>query len=139
VQRAAANPDDPGAVYASFLREVVAADTHALTSRLAGLFTPSAENFTLAAEMERLTVMVFDRAQQAGAIRSDVTVWDIAHLFELFSWLKLRDPVRSSELRQRYLGLLIDGLRADHGAPLYGTPVTLEELNERWIPRPECR
>ena len=134
VRKAAADRGDPGLAYETFLREVVAADTHALTSRLAGRFTPSAENFLLADEMEALTVDVFERAQRAGAIRPDVTVWDVGHLFELFSWLKLGDAARTDELRQRYLTLLIDGLRTGVPSPLPGTPVRVEELNERWVP-----
>jgi AcrR family transcriptional regulator len=134
VRKAAADQGDPGVVYATFLREVVAADTHALTSRLAGRFTPSAENFLLAEEMEALTVEVFERAQRAGAIRPDVGVWDVGHLFELFSWLKLGDAARTDELRQRYLTLLIDGLRTCSPTPLPGAPVRVEELNERWVP-----
>jgi AcrR family transcriptional regulator len=134
VRKAAADSRDPGIVYETFLREVVAADTHALTSRLAGLFTPSAENFRLAGEMDGLTVAVFERAQRAGAIRPDVGVWDVSHLFELFSWLKLGDPARTDELRQRYLTLLIDGLRTRSPSPLPGASVRVEELTERWLP-----
>ncbi len=133
-RKAADDPGEPALVYQTFLREVVAADTHALTSRLAGLFTPSAENFLLAEEMEALTALVFERAQRAGAIRPDIGVWDVSLVFELFSWLKLGDAARTDELRQRYLTLLVDGLRACSTTPLPGTPVRVEELNERWIP-----
>jgi AcrR family transcriptional regulator len=134
VRKAADDPGDPGRVYETFLREVVGADTHALTSRLAGLFTPSSDNFLLAEEAEALTLLVFERAQRAGAIRPDIGVWDVDLVFELFSWLKLGDAARTDELRQRYLALLVDGLRAGSATPLPGTPVRVEELNARWIP-----
>ena len=51
VEKALASTDDPWTAYVQWLRDTVAADTHALTVHLAGLFTPDERH---AARTERM-------------------------------------------------------------------------------------
>jgi hypothetical protein len=68
----------------------------------------------------------------ADAIRPDVEVDDISVLFEQVAAIKLGDEARTRELRQRYLTLLLDGLRARPGTPLPGSAPRWEEIGQRW-------
>ena len=49
-ERALADDGDPWEAYATFLRRIVAADTHSLTVRLAGTFVPNAKHLANAAD-----------------------------------------------------------------------------------------
>jgi hypothetical protein len=56
----------------------VAANTHGLTVRLAGTFTPTAEQLAMAEQMRALGTELFERARAAGELRSDVSFLDVA-------------------------------------------------------------
>jgi AcrR family transcriptional regulator len=132
VEKALASTDDPWTAYVQWLRDIVAADTHALTAHLAGLFTPDERH---AARTERMiigTIELFERVKQAGALRPGLTFLDVAFLLELLAKTRLGDGNRTAELKQRQLAIIIDGFRADRAASLPGAPPTWEEQESRW-------
>jgi AcrR family transcriptional regulator len=131
-EAALADERDPWTAFAAFLRRVVAADTHSLTQRLAGTFRPTEELYRDAARAQALNVVLFERVSGAGAIRPDVTVDDIAWILEMVATLRLGDAGRTAGLRERYLTLLLDGLRAAGPGGLPGPPPTWAEISERW-------
>lgn len=145
-EQALADDRDPWTAFTAFIERVVRADTHSLTQRLAGTFTPTEELYRDAARAQDLNVALFERVRAAGAIRPDVVVDDFAWILEMVAAVRLRDGQRTSELRQRYLALLLDGLRApDSPSPgrpassgtstqLPGPPPTWAEIGERWNP-----
>jgi hypothetical protein len=135
-EAAVAGPDDPWAAFAGYVRGVIESDVHALTVRLAGTFTPTAELRVLAVRASELGDRIFERAKAAGALRPDLQVTDVPMLFEQITAVRLGDAARSAELRDRYLTLLLDAVRrtAATGA-LPATPPTPAELAERWRPR----
>jgi len=110
-ERALADDGDPWDAYADFLRRIVAADTHSLTVRLAGTFVPTEQHQQDAERMRLLSEQLFERARAAGAIRPDATELDVAFLMELLSQTRLGSQQRTAELRQRFLGVILDGLR----------------------------
>ena len=56
-------------------------------------------------------------------------------MFELVAAIKFASPERTTELRHRYLTVILDGLRADATkSDLPGPPPAWPELSERWIP-----
>jgi AcrR family transcriptional regulator len=125
----------PWQAYAEFLRRIVAADTHGLTTRLAGRFTPTPEMFELGGQMEELGTELLNRAQAAGEVRADVAFLDVSYLLELLSMLRVGDAERTAAVRQRHLTLIMDGLRAaGPPTPLPGEPPTWQEQSERWVP-----
>lgn len=130
-EQALADDRDPWTAFAAFMERIVAADTHSLTQRLAGTFTPTQELYRDAARAQDLNVALFERVRAVGAVRSDVVVDDIAWVLEMVASVRLRDGQRTGELRHRYLALLLEGLRAP-GRPLPGPPPTWEEIGERW-------
>ena len=131
-EAALADDRDPWTAFAAFMERIVAADTHSLTQRLAGTFTPTEELYRDAARAQDLNVALFDRVRAAGAIRPDVVVDDIGWILEMVAAIRLRDGQRTGELRARYLALLLDGLRAPGPDPLPGPPPTWAEIGERW-------
>ena len=124
----------PWHAYTEFLRRIVAADTHGLTTRLAGRFTPTPEMFEAGDQMQDLGTELLTRAQAAGEVRPDVTFLDVGYLLELLSMLRVGDADRTAAVRQRHLSLIIDGLRAGSVTPLPGEPPTWQEQTQRWIP-----
>ena len=134
VERALASDRAPWDAYVEFLERIVDADTHSLTTRLAGTFTPTAEHEAKAERMLALGVELFDRTRASGALRADVTFLDVAHLLELIAKSALGDPGRTAELRRRQLVIIIDGLKSANTAELPGRAPTWEEQAARWAP-----
>lgn len=128
---------DPWEAFATFMRRAVEANTHALTLRLAGTFTPDDTLNQMSEYGGTLNVRLFQRTQAAGVIRADVDVADLGLIFEQIAAIAYgASPERTAVLRQRSLALMLEGLRAD--PPTIGLPgptVTDEEFGARWIPR----
>lgn len=135
IKRALASEELPWDAFTGFLRRIVAANTHGLTVRLAGTFTPSQEQMDLAEQMRSLAIELFERVRSTGLLREDITFLDVEFLLEFLAGVKLGDATRSAELRQRQLAVIIDGLRAGQQTPLPCRPPTWEEQTERWITR----
>jgi AcrR family transcriptional regulator len=133
IKRALASDDEPWEAFTSFLRRIVAANTHGLTVRLAGTFVPTAEQLALAEEMQALAIELFERVRATGLLREDVTYLDVEFLLEFLASVKLGNAGRTAELRQRHLAVVIDGLRAPGRTPLPGQPPTWEEQTQRWL------
>ncbi|MEV6850201.1 helix-turn-helix domain-containing protein [Actinoplanes sp. NPDC051411] len=134
-EAALAETGDPWAAFAGYVRGIVESDVHALTVRLAGTFTPTAELHELAARAGALGDEVFRRARDAGALRPDFEAADVPMLFEQITAIRLGDPARTAALRGRYLTLLLDAVRATAATgALPSTPPTSAELAARWRP-----
>ena len=132
VEEALADRGDPWAAFANFMRRVVDADTHSLTLRLAGTFTPTEELYRDSERARELNARLFERTRAAGAIRPDIEVDDIALLLEQLAAVRVADEERTRQLRHRYLSLLLDALRGRSGSSLPGPPPSWEEIDRRW-------
>jgi hypothetical protein len=106
--------------------------------RLAGTFTPTKDLYDDAERAQQLNVALLERTKAAGAVRADLDVNDLSFVFEQVASVRLGDPDRTRQLRHRYLGLLLDGLRTPAPEPLAGPPPTWQEVSGRWD-RPENR
>jgi hypothetical protein len=115
---------------------VVDADVHSLTVHLAGTFTPTPEMDADARRSGELAGALVRRAQAAGQLRADVVADDLGLVLEGCASIRVPDPDRTRELRQRYLRLQLDGLATDPvRAPLPGPPPG-GDLNWRWQQTP---
>jgi AcrR family transcriptional regulator len=132
VEAALADDGDPWAAFVGFMRRVVDADTHSLTLALAGTFVPTEDLYRDAARSQELNRRLLDRTKAAGAIRADLDVNDLSFVFEQVASVRLGDQDRTSQLRHRYLALLLDGLHTPSPGPLPGPPPTWEEIGGRW-------
>ena len=131
-EAALADDGDPWEAFTRFMQRVVDADTHSLTLRLAGTFTPTEELYRRAGRAQELNQRLFERVKAAGVIRPDVVVDDIAVIFEQLAAVRFGDQERTSQLRHRYLALLLDALHHPGGAQLPGPPPSWDEINQRW-------
>jgi len=131
---ALANDGDAWEAFATFLGRIVDADVHSLTVRLAGTFTPTAEMVADAARSGELNEQLVARTKAEGGLRDDVTAEDLTLILEQMAAIRpgvFGDQRRTRALRERYLALILDGLRNDTG-PLPGPPPTDAELGRRW-------
>ena len=128
---------DPWAAFARFTDRIVEADTHSLTQRLAGTFTPTEELIRTAERAQVLNAQLVDRAKAAGVLRDDFDANDLSLIFEQLSSVRLGDESRTRALRRRYLALFLQALRVPAEGtrtPLPGPPPTWQEIGERWAP-----
>ncbi len=132
IEAALADDRDPWTAFAGFMHRAAAADTNSLTQRLAGTFTPTEDLYRDGERAQELNVTLFERVRAAGAIRPDAVVGDMGWVLEMVASVRLGGPERSSQLRERYLTLLLDGLRTPGPAALPGPPPTWAEYGERW-------
>lgn len=131
-ESAAMSQDGPWEVFVSFMRDALDARSGSLTIRLAGQFTVSEE---LLAEVPRAfenTRRVLERAKTAGEVRSEIEVGDISLLLEQLQAVDVGDESRTSQLRHRYLMLILDGLHHVSAAKLPGPAPTWDEIGSRY-------
>jgi AcrR family transcriptional regulator len=131
-EAALADDGDPWDAFARFLHRSLDAGAGSLTVRLAGRFTATEELQRLGRRAFTVTRQLLDRTRAAGALRPDVEVGDISLLLEQLQAVQVGDPRRGSQLRHRYLTLLLDGLRVPAATPLPGPPPTPQELRRRY-------
>jgi AcrR family transcriptional regulator len=131
-EAALADDRDPWSAFTDFMRRIVDADTHSLTIRLAGTFTPTEELYRDSRRAQELNTQLFGRAKAADAIRPDVEVDDLSLLLEQLAAVRIGDEKRTRQLRHRYLTLLLNALHAPSGSELPGPPPSWEEISRRW-------
>jgi AcrR family transcriptional regulator len=124
--------DDPWSSLERFLREVLDADVHALTVRLAGTFRSTDALRDLAGRAGSLVEQLVLRARAAGRLRPDVEPSDVPMILEQLTAVRVDDPERTAALRLRYLGLHLDALRTPDPSALDAGAPTGSELGERW-------
>jgi AcrR family transcriptional regulator len=127
-ERAAGETDD-WAAFETFLRGVVDADVHSLTVRLAGTFESTPEMAADAVRSGELTEALVERARDR--LRPGIMAQDVGLLLEACAAVRVPDAERTTELRRRYLAILLDGL-ATKGDELPGPPPQAGELGWRW-------
>lgn len=78
--------------------------------------------------MRALARRLVERAQEQGALRPDFTAEDMPVVFWTGSRVIEATAGVAPELWRRYLGFLLDGLRADAATPLPHPPLTRAQL-----------
>ena len=131
-EAALADDSDPWESFATFLGNIVDADTASLTLKLAGTFTPTEELATDATRSQQLNDQLVERTKAAGALRPDFDVNDLALIIEQVAAIRVGDEERTRQLRRRYVALILEALHNPTAASLPGPPPTWEELSGRW-------
>jgi AcrR family transcriptional regulator len=132
VEAALADDGDPWEAFVAFMRRAVEADTNSITLHLAGAFTPTEAHWREGERAFQLNTRLLNRTKEAGLLRQEFGVGDLSMLFEQLAAVKVSDPERTRQLRQRYLALLLDALRDTSATPLPGPPPSWEEISRRW-------
>ena len=102
--------EDRWQVFADFMRHLTDADTSSLTRAFAGKFAPTPQMYALANRSSELSEELFGLVRDV--LRPDLALHDISLVFELVAAIRFADPARTTELRHRYLALILDGMRA---------------------------
>jgi hypothetical protein len=102
---------------------------------LAGTFAPNDELIDMSVRAADLNERIVERTKARAGLRPDIVVDDLSLILEQVSSIRLGDGPRTRELRERYLTLFLDGVRADATDTLPGPPPKPEELASRWFPR----
>jgi AcrR family transcriptional regulator len=131
-EAALADDGDDWGVWSRYMGRLVDADTSSLTLALAGKFTPTSEMYALAERANELSRQLFERIKPQ--LRPEIDVHDVSLVFELVAAINLAGRERTRELRRRYLGIILDGLRGANAErePLPAPPPTWQEINARW-------
>lgn len=129
---ALASETDPWAAFATFMRRALDAGTGSLTLRFAGTFTATEELQRAGQRAYEVTKRLVDHVIAAGVLRDDITVGDLSLIFEQLQSIRVGDDSRASQLRHRYLTLVLDALHTPAGAPLPGPPPSWEEIRSRY-------
>jgi AcrR family transcriptional regulator len=131
-EAALAGDGDPWAAFAQFMHCCLDAGAGSLTLRFAGTFTAEEELQRAGRTAHAATQQLIDRTKAAGALRADIEVGDLSLLFEQLQAVQAGDQQRSSQLRQRYLALLLDALHGQSAEPLPGPPPSWDEISRRY-------
>ena len=132
VEAALGDDGDPWESFAGFMRSALDAGANSLSLRFAGSFTTTDALNEAGRRGFQLTQQLLDRTKAAGALREEIEVGDLHLLFEQLQATQVADPRRTSELRHRYLALLLDALHTQNGRPLPGPPPTWQEIRGRY-------
>ncbi|HEV8190751.1 MAG TPA: helix-turn-helix domain-containing protein [Ktedonobacterales bacterium] len=131
-EAALADEGDAWEAFTAYMRRSVAEGAGSLSVRFAGNFTATDELYRLGRKANEVTQKLLDRTKAAGAVRRDIEVADLSLLFEQLQAIRAGDDERNSQLRQRYLTLILDALHEQSGTPLPGPPPTQDELGRRY-------
>lgn len=131
VEAALDDEGDPWDAFAGFMSRALEAGAGALAPLLAGSFATTDELNREAREANDAARRLLERTRAAGVLRADIEVGDVSLLLEQLQAVRVADADRTRELRQRYLALVLDALRAP-GTPLPGSPPGWEEIRQRW-------
>jgi hypothetical protein len=102
---------------------------------LAGTIDSTPEMWSASRRSRELAEQLVVRARDAGELRGDVSVLDIALLIERFSRRIGLPDAEEDNNRQRLLAIALDGLRASNIEPLPGHPPSAEHYEGRWVRR----
>ncbi len=131
-EAALADDGDPWTAFAGFMRRCLDAGATSLTLRFAGTFTATEELRAAGRTAHEVTQQLLDRTKSAGALRADIAVGDISLLLEQLQAVRVGDQRRASQLRHRYLALVLDALHTPAAAPLPGPAPRWEEISRRY-------
>lgn len=90
------------------------------------------------ARFEETMAALLARAQEAGRIRSDITVQDLPFCITAVSGATRMMPHLRDDLWERYFAIMLDGLRAEGAQPLPVPPPTAEEVREAGSRQGSC-
>ena len=134
-EKALAGDREPWVAFGAFLHALVDADTNSLTQRLAGTFTPTPDLWQDATRAAELNQAIYARTKED--LRPGIVVEDFGVILEQITSIKLGDEARTSQLRHRYLTLMLEAMHRPAERPggdseLPGPPPTNDELTDRW-------
>jgi AcrR family transcriptional regulator len=129
--RLALTDPDAGRAFATFVNALAdfQSQHRALAEEMASTIDLPTSTKQLKAALHQAVTELVKRAQQAGAVRDDVGPADMAMLFAGIAHAAALAGVDPT-LRERYLAIVLDGLRPLAPTTLPGRPLSFEELDQ---------
>jgi AcrR family transcriptional regulator len=134
-EAALAADGDPWEVFCRFYHRGLDVGGGSLSLRFPGAFAFTDEIQRLGIELENAIRALMVRAHAAGVLRPDVGEGDLQWTWVSAQAIQVRDERRTTELRHRYLAVLLDGLHTRAATPLPGPVPTGMEYEEYWDQR----
>jgi AcrR family transcriptional regulator len=136
-QRALEQPD-PGAAFRSFFTTLseFQARHRALAEQMATEIELPASARPLRTALRAAISELVTRAQQAGAIRADIGPADVSMLFSGVAHATALAGELQPALRERYVAIILDGLRPIDASTLAGDPLDFAQLERLKARRP---
>ena len=125
-----ARESDPWQAFVGLLRFMAEqkASDEGLAQLFAGRVAASEEIRRTRRRVEVILRELIRQAQEAGALRADVSVGDVGVLLSSVCSAPWLHGVRGRQLNERFLSVVIDGLRASSTTPLPHRPATVREI-----------
>jgi AcrR family transcriptional regulator len=101
--------------------------------RLSGSFPVTDEILRASKRTREAVQRLIERAQRDGTLRPDVNAHDLVLILHTLRELRVAHRRREPALRQRFLGILLDGLRAGGASPLPAPPATWSDVERAWM------
>jgi AcrR family transcriptional regulator len=122
--------DDAGAGFRRFVVVLVDFQSRyrALAEEMASRPNPTEDTTSLRHRAFEMITALVVRAQAAGELRADLGAGDIAVLFAGIAHATTLTAHLERNQRDRFVTVLLDGLRPDGASPLPGHPMTLTDL-----------
>ena len=127
--------DDPWDGFVYYLENLfrVQAGDRGFNDFLSRRFPGSAETERVHDQMCQQIEDVLTRAQEAGEVRSDITLADIVNLIWFNGRMIDATSTASPNAWRRYLALMLDAYRAERAHPLPEPPMTDEQLYDAMV------
>ena len=127
---AARDNPDAGAAFLDFFAAVTTFQSRhrALAEQMATDVALPASEDSLRIALHRAITDIVTRAQEAGAVRDDIGAADVAMLFSGVAHATATVASLGPALRERYMQIILDGLRPAGATPLPGKPLDFAEL-----------
>ena len=121
---------DPGDAFRSFVVSLseFQARHRALAEQMAADLDLPLSAQSLRTALRNAISELVRRAQEAGAVRSDIGAADVAMLFSGVANATARAGALQPELRERYVAIILDGLRPLEATALPGRPLDFAQL-----------
>jgi AcrR family transcriptional regulator len=126
--KAGLNAPEPGPAFERFVRSIV--DFHGRHRAFAEHMASELELATQPArdQLMRAVTALVERAQHSGSVRSDIGPGDVSMLFTGVAHATAVLGDFGPTLRERYVQIILDGLRPEAASPLPGRPLDFAQL-----------
>lgn len=124
-------PSAPWSTFVDFVVAALGCGAGSMTA-FAGTFDPGDELNRAGLDLSEAMSALLAEAQRRQAVRPDITSLDLMQLFQMLRAVHVGSFERDEELRLRYLGLLLPGLRHGATSSLRGPAPTWEENRDTW-------
>jgi AcrR family transcriptional regulator len=131
-EAALADEEDAWGAFARYMQRCVEAGSGSMSVRFAGSFVATEEMQREGRRGFELLQRLLARTKERGGLRPEIEVGDLQLIFEQLQAVNAGGPERAGALRQRYLAVMLDGLRASAGPELPGPPPSWDEIRRRY-------